>query len=425
MSTQSLESRSTTRPGAGRVLGFQGLSALVHVVLGLLIYFDIAGSGGGFGLGVGPGFGLGSGGGVGLGEKHRRQIFSLEDIPELLVRPQDPEPDEEVKELVIARTPEPIVLPERPRPKAVQVKTSPVVHFARPVTPIGAGTDLGARFASTGAGTGGFGVGGGGGSGIGLRDLGISLNSAFGKYVGGLRKVGLDVALVIDSTGSMQMVIDDLKHRLDDLVTTMQRLVPTARIGAVAFRDRADDKIATAPRQSEDFVVKWTDLTFKGSKVRSFLDGIVAEGGGDWEEAVKDGFEAAMKQLKWRPEAKKVIILVGSSPPHDKDMPALRHLVSQWQAEGGVVSAIDVSQRLHEEHERKLHRWLYGDELRTVSPLPDFYKQVQQSYSDLSRLGGGETIALGQDQALVRYLLVLTFGQQWEKDVTRVSRGKT
>ena len=105
---------------------------------------------------------------------------------------------------------------------------------------------------------------------------------------------------MVDATGSMQNVIDDMKHRLDDLVFTMQRLVPTARIGAVAYRDRDDGKIATAPRQSEDFLVKWTDLTFKGSKVKDFLDGIVAEGGGDWEEAVKDGFEAAMKQLKWR-----------------------------------------------------------------------------------------------------------------------------
>src|SRR5262249_51525690 len=315
-----------------------------------------------------------------------------EDLPKP-VPPQDPKHDDEVKDLVVARTPEAVVIPQQTKPRATS--TSPVVQFARPARPLAGGTDLGARFASAGAGAGGLGVGGGGGNGVGLGSLGISLDSAFGKYVGGLRKVGLDVAIVVDATGSMQNVIDDLKHRLDDLVFTMQRLVPTARIGAVAYRDRDDDNIATAPRQSEDFLVKWTDLTFKGSKVKGFLDGIVAEGGGDWEEAVKDGFEAAMTQLSWRPEAKKGIILGGSSPPHDKDMPALRRLVSQWQAQGGVVSAIDVSQRLHEEHERKLHRWLYGDELKTVSPLPEFYKQVQETYSDISRLGGGEAIALG------------------------------
>ena len=131
-----------------------------------------------------------------------------------------------------------------------------------------------------------------------------------------------------------------------------------------------------------------------------------------------------MKQPGRISETKKVIILVGSSPPHEQDIPALRNLVSQWQAEGGVVSTIDVSMRLHEEHERKLHRWLYGDELKTVSPLPDFYKQTQESFEDISHRGGGESIALGQDQALVRYLLVLTFGQQWEKDVSRVARNR-
>jgi von Willebrand factor type A domain len=421
MSSPPVVLDSTTRPRASRTLAFVGISAVVHIVLLLMILFDVMGIGGGFGLGIGPGFGIGSGGGAGLGKEKRRQIYSLEDLPQV-VRPRDPKHDQEVKDLVVARTPDAVVIPQPAKPQTVS--TSAVVKFARPVTPLGAGTDLGARFASTGAGTGGFGVGGGGGGGFSLGSLGISLDSAFGKYVGGLRKVGLDVAIVVDATGSMQNVIDEIKHRLDDLVFTMQRLVPTARIGAVAYRDRDDGKTATAPRQSEDFLVKWTDLSFKGSKVKDFLDGIVAEGGGDWEEAVKDGFECAMKQLKWRPDAKKVIILVGSSPPHDQDVPALRDLVQQWQAQGGVVSTIDVSLRLHEEHERKLHRWLYGDELKTVSPLPDFYKQVQDSFEDISRRGGGQSIALGQDQALVRYLLVLTFGQQWEKDVSRVARNR-
>src|SRR4030095_12968033 len=112
-----------------------------------------------------------------------------------------------------------------------------------------AGTDLGARFASTGAGAGGLGVGGGGGGGIGLSHLGILLGQAFAQDGGTLRKVGLDVALVIDATGSMQMVIDDLKRHLDDLVVTIQRLVPTARIGPVAFRARRTDKTATTARR--------------------------------------------------------------------------------------------------------------------------------------------------------------------------------
>ena len=37
--------------------------------------------------------------------------------------------------------------------------------------------------------------------------------------------------------------------------------------------------------------------------------------------------------------------------------------------------------------------------------------------------GGGEMLSLGQDTALVRHVLVLTFGPRWEKDIARIARG--
>ena len=60
-----------------------------------------------------------------------------------------------------------------------------------------------------------------------------------------------------------KVVIDEIKRRMDDLALTMQRLVPTARVGAVAYRDRDDGNVATAPRQSEDFLVKWKVIAVK------------------------------------------------------------------------------------------------------------------------------------------------------------------
>ena len=403
---------ATTAPRPRRLLAALAASAAVHALVALSLIFDVLGARGGFGLGVGPGFGIGAGGGVGLGQTRRREIFALTELPEF-VPPKDPATDQALKELLVPARPEPVAVSAPPLPRP----TSPVVHFARPVRPIGSGRDLGTRFASTGAGVGGLGLGVGGGGG------GWSLGSSFERYVGGLRKFGLDVALVIDATGSMQSVIDDLKRRLSDLATTMQRLEPTVRIGAVAYRDRADDKVATAPRQSEDFLVRWTDLTVNTRKLRTFLGGIVAEGGGDWEEAVKDGLETAMRQLKWRPESKKVIILIGSSPPHERDVPAIHRLVEEWRARGGVVSTIDVSLRLHEEHERMVHRWLYGEELKQVSPLPEFYRELSDRFGEIAHEGGGEMVSLGQQGALVRHLLLLALGPRWEKDIARIVRG--
>ena len=403
---------STTGPRPRRLLGGIAVSAAAHAIVALLLVFDVLGPGGGFGLGIGPGFGIGAGGGAGLGEARRREIFSLQDLP-TPTPPSDPTPDKTLHELLAPTTNPAVVVPHQ----APTPVSTPVVHFARPVRPIGSGIDLGSRFASSGAGLGGLGLGGGGGG------AGWSLGTSFGRYVGGLRKVGLDIAIVVDSTGSMQNVIDALKDHLDGLAATIQHLVPTARIGAVAYRDRDDGKSGSAPRQSEDFLVKWSDLTFNGKKVRGFLDGIVAEGGGDWEEAVKDGLETAMRQLKWRSDAKKVIILVGSSPPHERDVPTIRRLVEDWRNRGGVVSTIDVSQLLHQEHERRTYHWLYGEDPKVISPLPEFYQAVRDSFGEIAHEGGGEMLSLGQDTALVRHVLVLTFGPRWEKDIARIARG--
>jgi hypothetical protein len=103
-------------------------------------------------------------------------------------------------------------------------------------------------------------------------------------------------------------------------------------------------------------------------------------------------------------------------------VPAIKALIVSWRSGGGVVSTIDVSERLHEEHERRLAKWLYGEEPTAISALPDFYRQLQQSYGEIARSGGGTSVRIDQDDVLMRQLLVLAFGSQWEKDVARVGR---
>lgn len=234
------------------------------------------------------------------------------------------------------------------------------------------------------------------------------LGGGFGDYVGGLRKVGLDIALVIDTTDSMQFVIDDVKARLTQLVTMIHRMVPTARIGIVVYRDRGDD-----------YVVKWTDLSFRTEKLRDFLSQITAAGGGDWEEAVKEGMDAAIHDLSWRKKSKKIIILVGGSPPHPEDVEAVREMVRKFHDDGGYVSTVDVTKRMHEEFDRQLWRSLHGNEPFKPSPMPSFYAQVSQVFGELAKDGGGELIQLDEHKALVREVVVLTFGSRWKVEMAK------
>lgn len=239
-----------------------------------------------------------------------------------------------------------------------------------------------------------------------------NLSGEFGSLIGRLRATGLDVALVIDATGSMQQVIDELTERMGIMVGSLQKLVPTARVGVVAFRDRGDE-----------YVVRYADLSFHSDKVRSFLSRLRASGGGDWEEGVLDGLESAVNDLSWRRHSKKVIILVGSSPPHPEDMPAIRTLVESFHRRGGIVSTIDITERLHHEFYRMIHKSLHGTEPTTVPPAPEFYRQVRAAYTAIAEHGGGEMAGVKWDEKLPEQILVFAFGSRWREQVLAARTG--
>ena len=220
--------------------------------------------------------------------------------------------------------------------------------------------------------------------------------------------MGLDLVLVIDTTESMQFVIDQVKEHATSLVENLQRMVPTARIGVVVYRDQGDD-----------YVVKWSDLSFKTEKLRSFISNITAAGGGDWEEAVLEGVDAAIHELNWRKKSKKIIVLIGGSPPHPDDVKPLEQMVRKFRQDGGSLSTVDVTDYLHLSFNRELWHSLYGDKPFVPPPKPDFYKQVTDVYGDLAKDGGGELIQLADDKKLIRDVLVLTFGSRWQVEMAK------
>ena len=139
------------------------------------------------------------------------------------------------------------------------------------------------------AGGGGIGIGRGGGMGAGY---GHGIGSGFGGFIGELRRKGLDVVIVIDGTGSMKLIIDDVKAKMMQLTQSIHRLVPIARIGIIVFGGKGE-KMGIQP------------LTLSPQKLSDFLNGIQAMGGGEWEEDTlgavpdrdqQDGLEAVREE---------------------------------------------------------------------------------------------------------------------------------
>jgi len=119
----------------------------------------------------------------------------------------------------------------------------------------------------------------------------------------------MDLALVIDTTGSMGDEMAFLQAELDSIVARLRREAGNLdlRISVIVYRDEGDD-----------YVVRATPLTADIRSVRATLAQQEAGGGGDMPEAVAQAMAAA-ERMQWRPGAGKAILLVADAPPHEQD----------------------------------------------------------------------------------------------------------
>jgi von Willebrand factor type A domain len=253
---------------------------------------------------------------------------------------------------------------------------------------------------------GGIGIGRGGGIGSGY---GRGIDAGFGGFIAGLRRSGLDVALVIDGTGSMKRIIDDVKGKMRLLILSIHRLVPTTRMAIVVFGGRGEP-------------IEVQPLTNSPDTLLYFLNNIQAGNGGGWQEDTLGAVRTAVDRLSWQPRAKKVIILVGDTPPFSEDMNPTLEEIGKLRAENGIFNTVDVTA---EEHQR--FRQEYYKQLGLTPPkedqMPEFYSETQRAYQGMAAAGGGQWRSLTRDQQINQQVLILAFGSEWQTEVTAFGRG--
>ena len=118
--------------------------------------------------------------------------------------------------------------------------------------------------------------------------------------------------------------------------------------------------------------------------------------------------------------ASRILIVIGGSPPHKEDIPELTQLVRTFKEKNnGAVGAIDVTDRLHVEYEHA--DWVaHGSKGEFhASPTPEFYREVSDSLGDMAHQGGGEIVRLGENKALLREVMALTFGTRWRVEMAK------
>lgn len=121
----------------------------------------------------------------------------------------------------------------------------------------------------------------------------------------------LDIAFVVDATGSMGDEINYLKTELQDVIKRVkeQNASLNLRTASVFYRDHNDA-----------YLTRNSDFTSDISTTLGFIRDQYAAGGGDFPEAVDDALNAALNELSWSPGARgRLLFLVLDAPPHQAD----------------------------------------------------------------------------------------------------------
>lgn len=119
----------------------------------------------------------------------------------------------------------------------------------------------------------------------------------------------VDIAFVVDATGSMGDEIEFLKFEMEDVMrkTFGKYNKLDIKVGSVFYRDRGDE-----------YVTKYIDMQNDLLKVLNFVKLQRDGGGGDEPEAVDSAMDVAINKLSWRKEARtRIMFLFLDAPAHD------------------------------------------------------------------------------------------------------------
>lgn len=225
-----------------------------------------------------------------------------------------------------------------------------------------------------------------------------------------LRDAGLQVAVVIDSTGSMQQAINAARDAIEDVVALLSGIAPRFEVGLVHYKDFGD---------MGDGAKLLEPLTKDQRAVRERLAKLVASGGGDAPERVECGVGIALgKEMGWDRNANRLVLVIGDAPAHEEVLTGLVEMVKRAhdqpfsRAKGPVTGAKVPS---------KLRPFITSCIATSPAARPHF--------EAIATAGGGACVLLPMTapntkdvssaqskavQEVVRHVLKLSFGTQYE-----------
>ncbi len=209
--------------------------------------------------------------------------------------------------------------------------------------------------------------------------LTLGSTGAFAAPAGGARP-RVEVAFVLDATGSMGGLIEGAKQKIWSIANSIisGKPTPVVKIGLMGFRDRGDE-----------FVTRTLDLTDDIDAVFKALSALRADGGGDEPESVNQALSETVRRMSWSPggDVLKIVFLVGDSPPHIDYADDVKYPETCREAarRGIIINTVQC-----------------GDNPATTPFWNEIARLSEGAYVALAQTGNMQTVATPYDEEIAR-----------------------
>lgn len=147
----------------------------------------------------------------------------------------------------------------------------------------------------------------------------------------------VDIAFIVDATGSMSDEIQFLKDDMMDILNKVKALQSDKkfRTGALFYRD-----------ENDEYLTKHDNFSNDPSVTLNFIKKQNARGGGDYPEAVHSALEMTLQNLSWTEGGyARLAFLILDAPPHHNQevIGSIQKSIKQFAAQGIKIIPISAS----------------------------------------------------------------------------------
>lgn len=126
-------------------------------------------------------------------------------------------------------------------------------------------------------------------------------------------KAKIDCLVSFDTTGSMYPVLTQVRREVEEFTKQLFGEFTDLRLGVIVHGDYCD--------KDDPYTIKAMDLTRDEEELCKFIRETKSTYGGDADECYELVLNTAHSVINWRPDAEKIMIMIGDASPHSPSYP--------------------------------------------------------------------------------------------------------